>query len=156
MQFSRRQRGVAVGVALAAATLLGTQALARPDGRACGGKGGGPSLQRLEGKVDRLGLDETTRASVYQILDQSRSEQRALRTEIKAAHEQMRTLLAQDIPDLAAIENQADALGALRTSGQKAKLRSLVAIRGLLTAEQWQALQPKRWSGPPDADDRDA
>jgi hypothetical protein len=36
---------------------------------------------------------------------------------------------------------QADALGALETEAHKSKLRTMLELRALLSAEQWQALK---------------
>jgi Spy/CpxP family protein refolding chaperone len=146
MQISRRTRGAVAGLALAAGALFAMQATARPGGGRpgeCGG-GHGMGIERLERKVDRLGLDEKTRASAYGVIDQARVEERSLRSELRAARERMKELLAVDAPDLAAVEAQSDAIGQLETALDKIRLRSLVAIRGLVTPEQWQQLQQRK------------
>jgi Spy/CpxP family protein refolding chaperone len=158
---SKRSRRVALGLALAAAAALPAVALAKGGGPGgCGGGGhrggpgmGGPSVERLERRVERLDLEAKSQAAVYAILDQARSEQRARRSELRTAHEKMRALLEQDSPDLAAVEAQSDAIGALQTAAHKASLRTLISLRPHLTKEQWAELQPPKRRGGPDDDD---
>lgn len=157
-------------LALAASTALAATAFAKPGGPGCGGRDGmhgalrggkgGPSLEGLERRIAGLGLAAEQEKAAYTIVDQARSDERARRGEMRTAHQRMRELLSQDAPDPRAVEAQADALGALQTESQKARLRTLLALRPLLTAEQWQALQPPRASamggpprGAPDASD---
>jgi Spy/CpxP family protein refolding chaperone len=62
----------------------------------------------------------------------------------------MRAMLEQDAPDESAVMRQADRIGAIRTEGRKAMLRSLLAVRADLTAEQRQKLNEiMRRDGPP-------
>lgn len=147
---SRILFGVVGGLALAATTGLAATAMEKPGGGECGGGGsghggpGGPSLERLERKIERLDLGAEQEKAAYTILDQARGEQRARRDAMRSAHERMRELLSQEAPDAAAVEAQADAIGALHTEAQKAHLRTLLSLRPLMTPEQWQALQTKR------------
>jgi Spy/CpxP family protein refolding chaperone len=140
-------RVAAAALALAAGTLIGANALAKPGfggGPGCGGPGGGgPSVERLERKIERFGLPSEKQTAVYAILDQARTDDRARRTQMREAHQQMQTLLAQDKPDLAQVEAQADAIGTLQTAAQKAHLKTLISLRPYLTSEQWAELQPK-------------
>jgi len=53
-----------------------------------------------------------------------------------AAHEQMHALLAADVPDEAAVMQQAERIGALETDERKTRLRGMLQIRALLTPEQ--------------------
>jgi Spy/CpxP family protein refolding chaperone len=62
---------------------------------------------------------------------------------MKAAFEQMRTLLDQDTPDEAAVMQQAELLGQLRTEAHKAMLHTLLAVRAELTPEQRAQLREK-------------
>jgi len=143
--------GLIGGLAVAASLGLVGTAMAKPGGE-CGGKGmhghggpGRPSLERLERRIERLGLPGEQQQAAYTILDRARSEQRVRRDAVRAAHEKMRALLSEEQPDARAVEAQADAIGALHTEAQKAHLRTLLALRPLMTSEQWQALQaPKR------------
>jgi Spy/CpxP family protein refolding chaperone len=64
-------------------------------------------------------------------------------------HERMRTLLEADKPDVNAVLAQADSVGALKTEARKAQLRNLLAIRALLTAEQWTDLKRRMESDRP-------
>lgn len=148
-QRSRILFGVVGGLALAATTGLAATAMAKPGGGECGGGPahggrGGPSVERLERQIERLDLAAEQEKAAYTILDQAREEQRSRRDAMRSAHERMRELLSQEAPDAAAVEAQADAIGALHTEAQKAHLRTLLSLRPLMTPEQWQALQTKR------------
>ena len=141
---SKRQASTlakASAVALCVGWLAATTAVARPHDRRCHGD---HSFGQLEGRIEALGLAPDQREGVYAILDQARAEKRALRTELRAAHERMRELLEQEAPDLEQILAQADSLGALETEAHKAKLRTLLDLRGALTPEQWEALRGER------------
>jgi Spy/CpxP family protein refolding chaperone len=144
-----------VGVALALGAVAVHEAAARPPGGGCGGgKGKGFGLERLEHRVGGLELAPDAKQAVYQVIDQARVERRALDEKIRAAHERMRELLDQDRPEAEPVLAQADSIGALVTEARKADLRAMVAIRGLLTPEQWKALHERhhhrRGHGPPD------
>lgn len=148
MQRSRLGRAALAALAMAG-TLGATAAVAAPPGGGCGG-GGGTKLGRLERGVARAGLPPEIAQAVYQRIDQARTEQRSLEASLATAHEQMRTLLDQDAPSSDAVLAQADAVGALETQMNKLGLRTMLEVRALLTAEQWEALAPKRRGPPPD------
>ena len=121
---------------------LSNGANARPPGPGCAGGGGcGGSFKGLEHQLEGLDLEAGKRDAIYELLDGTRKEMRASRSEIKAAHETMWDLLAKDEPDVDAVMAQADAIGALKTKAKKAKLRTMIAIRKKLTSEQWATLQ---------------
>jgi Spy/CpxP family protein refolding chaperone len=146
-------RGSLAGVAaLAAASVIFAGAgWARP----WHSKGPGGSVGHLEARVDALVLDESTRARVDEILDRAREEQRALRPQLREAHEQLQALLKDTEASEDAVLAQADKVGALRTEAHRQKLRTLLELRGVLSAEQWEQLQhkPRRHRGekPPEA-----
>lgn len=159
MRISRTIRWAAAGLALAGGTALAGAAIARPDGGDCDGHGKrGHDHDRLAGmerRVDELGLDDATLEAVTAVLDDARREHKAFRDELRTAHEQMHELLAQPDADEAAVMAQVEATSELHTEAHKARLRSLLALRDLLTTEQWQQLQerpegPGGWRrGPP-------
>jgi len=142
---TQRGRGAALGAALLAAGLGGTAAWARGPG---GGCGGGPG-ERLERRLAGLGLPDATLDAAHAELDEARALRRDLEGERHAARERMRALLGEEQPDPAAVMAEADALGALALEARKADLRALLAIRTLLTPEQWEALRPPQRGGPP-------
>ena len=141
LQVGRWTMAVMVALGL---MLLSNGANARSHGPGCGGGGGygaGGSFRGLEHQLEGLDLEAGKRDAIYELLDGTRKEMRASRSEIKAAHETMRDLLAKDEPDVDAVMAQADAIGALKTKAKKAKLRTMIAIRKKLTSEQWATLQ---------------
>ena len=123
---------------IAATTLLAAGvAMARPDG----GRGG---LDRLENRLERLDLDAETRTAAFSVLDEARDARRAQRPEIREARSAMRALLDQPDVEEPQVMAQVEALHALELEKHKAKLRTLLALRELLTDEQWQELRPRR------------
>jgi Spy/CpxP family protein refolding chaperone len=135
----KQQTGLSV-LALALAGVLGTgTALARPDGH--GGPGcGGRGQDRLAEKIRALGLNTETQAAVDKVLEQAKTTREAQRDEMRAAREQMRSLLEQDAPAHDAVMAQADAIGALETQGRKQRLETMLSLRSLIGAEQWKQL----------------
>jgi Spy/CpxP family protein refolding chaperone len=55
---------------------------------------------------------------------------------LRAAFDQMHSLLQQDPPDETAIMQQADKIGALQTEEHKGMLHTLLQVRAELTPEQ--------------------
>ncbi len=142
--------GVAA-LALVAGLAVAGGALARgPHGGGCQHKEGhfGPRAERLEQRIEALDLQTETRQAVYALLDEAREQRREFRGEMRGAHEQMRALLDQESPAPEAVLAQADTLGALHTEARKAELRTLLAVRELLTPEQWQTLRERPERGP--------
>jgi Spy/CpxP family protein refolding chaperone len=141
----------ALGLALPvlAALSLAALAQARPGGQCEGhgghGRHGGPGLEQLERKVEDLDLSDEKRKAIYAVIDQARSAERESRREIRTGRERMRELLSQETPQEKEVLALADSIGALETNAQKARLRTLLQIRGLVTPEQWEQLQP--WRG---------
>ena len=97
--------------------------------------GGGPD-RFIEEHAVELGLDDQTRQSIDQIVDESRVRARELRVELRGMHQEMRDLLSQQTPDEAAVMQQAEAIGQTETALHKHRLETLIKIRALLTDEQ--------------------
>ena len=98
-------------------------------------------LERMERAVEQLDLPAETLGSVYAVLDDARASSRASRGQVREAHEQMRGLLEQLEPEIRAVMDQADKIGALETESRKLQLRAMLDIRALLSVEQWELLQ---------------
>ena len=139
---TRAVRATLVALALGAIGAVAARQVAAQPGGGCGREGF--ALERLERRVGALGLDDETKQAVYRVIDRARDEQRGLDEKIHAEHERMRDLLDQDQPAPDPVLAQADAIGALATEARKADLRAMMAIRGLLTAEQWKELHEWR------------
>jgi Spy/CpxP family protein refolding chaperone len=90
--------------------------------------------------AERLGLDQETLGTIRTIVDASRAQEETLRAELRQAQAQMRTLLSQEVPNAAAVMQQADAIGALELASRKQRLQALLRIRALLTPAQRQEL----------------
>jgi Spy/CpxP family protein refolding chaperone len=124
---------VAVGVALAAAVAFAGRAEGRPPGP--------PPDVRLENHLEKLGLTSAQMEKVRVILDGAKQKRQQNRAQLRAAFDQMHSLLEQDTPDEAAIMQQADKIGQLQTEGHKAMLHTLLQVRAELTPEQRHKLQ---------------
>lgn len=132
-------------------------ASANPDGR----RHGPPPIDRvLEHHAEELGLSEEVRAQVRAIADGVQDQENALRDALRAQRDALHELLEQDAPDPDAVMHQAELVGAAETELHKQRLRTLLAVRTLLTPEQRQQLvkifeekrrhmRERRWGGPP-------
>lgn len=101
------------------------------------GPGHPPPLEHvLERHADQLGLDAETRAEIDRLVSAARPESDALREQLRALHDEMRTLLSRDVPNEETVMNQAERIGNAETALQKNQLRGMLHIRALLTPEQ--------------------
>jgi Spy/CpxP family protein refolding chaperone len=116
--------------------------LAQPPGppRGHGPPPGPPPERFIEEHAERLGLSDETLETLREIVDESRGRGRALRVELRYAHEKMRELLSQEEPDESAVMKQAEAIGELELEERKNRLRATLRIRALLTPEQREEL----------------
>jgi Spy/CpxP family protein refolding chaperone len=110
-----------------------------------GGCRGGHGLWGLEHRLGQIGLPSDTLQSVTQTIEQAKTQEKATHEQIRAAQEQMHTLLQQSPPSLDQVLAQADSIGSLETQARKIELQAMVTVRGMLSAQQWQALQQQRW-----------
>ena len=90
--------------------------------------------------AERLGLDKETLRAIRTIVDASRAPGETIWAELHQAHAQMRALLSQEMPNEAAVMQQADAMGALELAARKQRLQVMLRIRALLTPAQRQEL----------------
>lgn len=133
-------------IGLGTAGLLGTDALARSHGRECG-RDGLDRLERLESRIDGLGLDAEKKTAARQVIERARAAQEPRREQMKAAHEQMHALLEQDAPELEKVLAQADVIGALATEAKKDRLQMMLELRALVGSEQWKELSSHKDRG---------
>jgi Spy/CpxP family protein refolding chaperone len=110
------------------------------DSRRTPREAGSQSDRFIEEQAQQLGLDEKTMAAIRTIVDASRTRGESLRVELRTAYTQMRALLSQDLPDEAAMMQQADTIGALELAERKNRLQAMLHIRALLTPAQRQEL----------------
>jgi len=133
-----RNKRVLISLVAAALLALPVAAAARPPGGPPppgGGPPGAMSENRLEGLVERLGLDEATLSEADEVLDASRGRGRSLRRRLREAHGQMRGLLDASSPDEAAIFSQVDVISGLQGELEKNRLGTLIRVRALLSPE---------------------
>lgn len=125
-------RRFAFGLAAAAALAVGLGGAGGAWAKGPGGHGKGAKLERA---VEKLELDEAKRAEVFAVIDAARPAGRALREQMRTAHQEMRALLESGAGE-GAVLAKADEIGALRTEMQKHQLRTLLQVRAQLTPEQ--------------------
>jgi len=104
----------------------------------------------LERDLEKLGLDAEQSERVHAILDAAQQRRAERRPEMRTAFDRMRELLEAEPPDEAAVMQQVERIGALKTDEHKAMLRTLLAVRAVLTPEQrrqLKAMSPEK--GPP-------
>ena len=140
------KRVAALALALAIVSLAAGGAVASRRG---GPHGPGRMLAGIERGADELDLTPETRKSLDAILDAARDQQRALRPQLRAAHEQMRSVLDADSPATETVLAQADSIGALETQSKKLELQAVIEVRKLLTPEQWKQLREQQRPGGP-------
>ncbi len=98
---------------------------------------GPPPIERvLERHSERLGLDAETREKIRAIAREGREAGEPRRDELRALKRELRALLSREEPDEAAVLDQAEAIGRVETELQKQRLRTMLAIRALLSPEQ--------------------
>ncbi len=111
---------------------------------AFGKRRGGPGLAQLEHRLEKLDLSADVRAKAYAIVDAQRAQERALREQIRTAHQELGALVKAGTPDIEAVDAQIDELGVLKTQQHKQFLHALLKI-GALLPEQQRA----QWFEPP-------
>jgi Spy/CpxP family protein refolding chaperone len=134
----RRSTIGGIAVALLANLLVVTVGVAEPFGRHHRGEGGPGRM--LDYHAERLDLDDETRDAIDQIVEESRAGGEDLRAELRAAHAQLRELLAEPSPDEGAVMRQAEVIGEIETAERKHRLAAMLRIRELLTPEQREEL----------------
>jgi Spy/CpxP family protein refolding chaperone len=90
----------------------------------------------LERHAERLQLDGATREQIRALVDASRERTQPQRDALDRLHDEMHALLSADAPELDAVLTKADEIGRAETALKKERLRTMLAIRALLTSEQ--------------------
>jgi len=130
---------------IAALMILALVTAAAGSAGAFGRRGGHPDLGRLERRIERLDVSADVRAKAFAIVDAQRAKDRALREQVRTAHEALRAMLESGSPEARKLDQQVDELGALRTQQHKQLLHAMLAIGALLPEEQ-----RAQWMAPPD------
>jgi Spy/CpxP family protein refolding chaperone len=136
----RNLRGAIWGLALLALVALPRGAAAGPP-EGGPGRHGPPPIDRLLGEhAEELGLDAATLEQVEGIAAAAHEQEQPLRDALHGEREKLRALLDQDAPDEEAVMQQVESIGAAETELHKQRLRTMLAVRALLTPEQRQGL----------------
>ena len=96
-----------------------------------------PGIERMfERNAERLHLDDATREKIRARAEEGRAQSQPQREALRRLHDEMHALLSADTPDADAVMEKAEAIGRAETALQKERLRTMLAIRALLTPEQ--------------------
>jgi periplasmic protein CpxP/Spy len=134
-----KRTGLLVAAALACAGLARVAAAGGPDDGppGFGRMHGPPPIDRiLERHAAELGLSDDVRTRVKAIAADAEQQEAPLRETLRTQRDALHQLLAQDSPDPDAVLRQAEVAGAAETELHKQRLRTLLAVRQLLTPEQ--------------------
>ena len=97
---------------------------------------GRPEARLIERNAEELGLDEETVEAVKKLADESRAEEEKALEVTRKAWTRMRELLDQELPDEAALLEQAAAISRASGEAHKRRLLTTLRVRALLTPEQ--------------------
>lgn len=86
--------------------------------------------------ADELGLDDTTRAAVREIIVSTHDALAPVRHSLQENRRRLRAMLAEEQPDEAAVMKQLDAVIELERDLWRQRLQALIRVRSLLTPEQ--------------------
>ena len=133
----------AAAVAIPAAVFAQPPAAGRfPPGR--------PEARLIEQHAEKLGLDAETVAAVRKLADASREQDEKRLEATRKASARMRELLDQELPDEAALLEQAEIVSKAGSEAQTRRLQTTVRVRAMLTAEQRaQFMEIRREARPP-------
>lgn len=95
-----------------------------------------PEARLIEKNAEKLGLDEETVAAVRKLADESRVRDEKRLAGTREARERLRALLDQELPDEAALLEQAAIISKAGAEAQKEHLQDTLRVRALLTPEQ--------------------
>ncbi|CAG0948366.1 hypothetical protein MYXO_00019 [Myxococcaceae bacterium] len=95
-----------------------------------------PFEDLLERHSERLGLDDATLVKIRSLRDATHATTEELESELRHLRGELRKLLDSDTPALDDVLAKADAVGSAETALHKARLRTMLEIRALLSAEQ--------------------
>lgn len=97
---------------------------------------GRPEARLIEQNAEKLGLDAETVAAVRKLADASREQDEKRLEATRKASARLRELLDQELPDEAALLEQAEVISKAGSEAQRQRLRNTVQVRALLTPEQ--------------------
>lgn len=96
-----------------------------------------PGIERmLEQHADRLHLDAATREQIRALTAEGRESSRPQKKALRGLHDELHALLSADAPDADAVMAKAEEIGRADTELKKQRLRTMLAIRALLSSEQ--------------------
>lgn len=98
----------------------------------------------IEGIAERVGLSDDQRAKVRALVKESKMARVDIRARIEKARIQVHDELSSPQPDAGAARKAIDAQSAAEAELRRNRVDLILAIRGVLTAEQWQKVLDAR------------
>jgi Spy/CpxP family protein refolding chaperone len=125
-------------LAVVAAVTLGAVALAAAQSGARAGRGMGVNPAVLQSE---LGLSDEQAAQIRRLVTDARKAEIRRRADMQIARIELEDMLSAPTVDEAAIAAHAKALGDMEAATLRARIESRLAVRRVLTAEQYQKMQ---------------
>jgi Spy/CpxP family protein refolding chaperone len=117
--------------------LLASTAMAQQRGRRSGTGGGGFAEGRLmKQKAKEIGLSEEDVAKIDAAIEAGKVEEAKLREESKTAIDELSKVLAQNLPSEKELMAASDKLAENASKSRVLRMKSVIEMRSLLTAEQ--------------------
>lgn len=159
------QRASIAGLSVATVLLAGVSPVWATPGRGHGGPGGpgGPGMDRPgPGPIDRvirpemiehvgaeIGVSAAVQEKIKETAYAAEKEQIQIRAKLDTARLDLRRAMDASEPDVKKVIRQVEAVGALETEMKKVRVRLMLTVRSMLTAEQRAKLQQiirDRWA----------
>lgn len=88
-----------------------------------------------------LGLSQQQIDQLDQVVDSNEPQLKQMSEQLRTNEDQLHKLMDADQPDTAQINSQIDQIAQMRASLEKATAKMHLAVRGILTPDQWKKLQ---------------
>jgi Spy/CpxP family protein refolding chaperone len=98
--------------------------------------GGGAEGRMMKKKAKEIGLSEETIAKVDAAIEANKAAEKKLREENRDALTKLNEVLSKNLPSEKELMAAADKVGELASKSRTQKMKSVLEIRSLLTAEQ--------------------
>ncbi len=99
--------------------------------------------------AEKIGLTDVQRDTLAEIFYSTEEDMISLKSELERQKLKLRRLLSQENPDEKEILKVAERIGEIRKDMKKRELREVLAVRKVLTKEQWNKLRKIRKTPPP-------
>jgi Spy/CpxP family protein refolding chaperone len=116
--------------------LLASTAMAQQRGRRATTPGGYAEGRLMKNKADEIGLSEETIAKIDAAIEAGDAEESKLREQSKTAIGELNEILTKNLPSEKELMAASAKVGEIASKSRVLKMKSVIEIRSLLTAEQ--------------------